>query len=304
MLVNKYNLGRRVLYRLYWAVPALRLLKRLPLANKTEKLKGIVHRRKQELAEAMAATGRHPLFEHIEIETFNRCNGECGFCPVNRHLDTRPAARMSEEMFKSIIDQLRALDYRGIVYPYSNNEPLLDTRIVDFVAYTRESLPKAKIYFYTNGTLLTLEKYRQLVDLVDDFTINNYCSDFRYPPHVLEIHEFAEKTPGLDRKTKVVMRYRQEIMTSRGGQSPNKLDILSKTLPVGCLLPARQVVVRPDGKLSLCCNDALGTMTLGDLTKESLADAWWGERYREIRERILNGRDAFELCRRCDTPHL
>lgn len=28
------------------------------------------------------------------------------------------------------------------------------------------------------------------------------------------------------------------------------------------------MVVRPDGKVSLCCNDALGTMTLGDLTKE------------------------------------
>ena len=303
MLVNKYTLRRRMMYRLFRLVPVSRLLKRASLPFKVRKLQGIVEFRKGQLAAAMEAEGRHPVFSHIEIETLNRCNGECAFCPVNRHIDPRPPLRMTDEMFRSIIDQLRDLDYRGAVYPYSNNEPFLDIRIFDFVAYARERLPGARIFIYSNGLLLDREKYLRLIPLVDDFTINNYCDDFKLADNVREIHELASADPELNRKTKVVMRYRQEIMTSRGGQSPNKLDILSRTLPVGCLLPSRQVVVRPDGRLSLCCNDALGKMTLGDLRRESLAGIWWGEKYADIRNRVLEGRGALDLCRQCDTLH-
>ena len=303
MLVNKYTWWRRMTYRLYRALPATRLIKRASLPMKVKKLQRLVDARRAELAAEVATGGRHPLFSHIEIETINRCNGECGFCPVNRHIDPRPAQRMTDELFRSIIDQLHDLDYRGAVYPYSNNEPLLDTRIFDFVAYARERLPNALLFIYSNGLLLTPEKYLRLAPLVNYFTINNYCNDFKLRDNVREIHELASRDPALDAKTRVVMRYQQEIMTSRGGQSPNKLDILPETLPVGCLLPARQVVVRPDGKLSLCCNDALGKITLGDLTTESLADAWWGARYVDIRKRVLDGRDALDLCRHCDTLH-
>lgn len=31
-----------------------------------------------------------PLFKNIEIETINRCNGSCSFCPVNKKENQRP----------------------------------------------------------------------------------------------------------------------------------------------------------------------------------------------------------------------
>ena len=42
----------------------------------------------------------------VEIETLNRCNNDCSFCPVNRHDDTREFHKMSENMFYNIIEQL------------------------------------------------------------------------------------------------------------------------------------------------------------------------------------------------------
>lgn len=36
-----------------------------------------------------------PLFEEIEIETLNRCNGKCSFCPVNVNEPQRPYHKMS-----------------------------------------------------------------------------------------------------------------------------------------------------------------------------------------------------------------
>lgn len=79
---------------------------------------------------------RIPLFSSIEIETMNRCNGKCTFCPVNHDIDPRKFSRMSEPLFQKIIDELKTLNYSGRLALYSNNEPFLDVRIEDFARYT------------------------------------------------------------------------------------------------------------------------------------------------------------------------
>ena len=38
------------------------------------------------------------MFHHIEIETINRCNGVCSFCPINCRIDPREKKVMSEEL--------------------------------------------------------------------------------------------------------------------------------------------------------------------------------------------------------------
>lgn len=63
------------------------------------------------------------LFDHVEIETINRCNGNCSFCPVSRKSDTRKMAKMSRNLFVNIIDQLGDIDYKGKLALFSNNEP-------------------------------------------------------------------------------------------------------------------------------------------------------------------------------------
>lgn len=89
---------------------------------------------------------RIPLFSSIEIETMNRCNGKCTFCPVNHDIDPRKFSRMSEPLFQKIIDELKTLNYSGRLALYSNNEPFLDVRIEDFARYARSALPRACIY--------------------------------------------------------------------------------------------------------------------------------------------------------------
>ena len=61
------------------------------------------------------------------------------------------------------------------------------------------------------------------------------------------------------------------------------------------------MVIRPDGKISLCCNDALGQMTMGDLTQEKLIDIWRGEKYVELRNDLLKSRKNVKLCYNCDS---
>ena len=56
------------------------------------------------------------------------------------------------------------------------------------------------------------------------------------------------------------------------------------------------MIIRPDGKVSLCCNDAVGKYTLGDLTKESLMDIWYGQKFQMVRNCIYEGRKNMGEC--------
>ena len=67
-----------------------------------------------------------------------------------------------------------------------------------------------------------------------------------------------------------------------------------------CTLPYKQMIVRPDGKISLCCNDALGKMSLGDLTMQTVVEAWNSPEYRRVRALLAGGREKIKLCEYCD----
>ncbi len=243
-----------------------------------------------------------PLFNHVEIETINRCNGICSFCPVNRNADPREKAVMSEELFKDIIRQLEELQYSGRITTFSNNEPLLDDRIIEFNRYAREHLPKARIHMYTNGTLFTLDKFKALVEVLDELIIDNYNQELQLIPPVKEIVDYCEAhlELKLNKKVTVVLRKPQEILTSRGGDAPNRKD-LREYPDDRCLLPFKQMIIRPTGQVSLCCNDALGKWTLGDITKESIIDVWYGTKFTKVREALYKGRKYCGNCRYCDT---
>ena len=51
-----------------------------------------------------------------------------------------------------------------------------------------------------------------------------------------------------------------------------------------------QMIIRPSGEVSLCCNDAYGQITLGNVTQQTLEEVWFGEDYKRIRAAIRRGR--------------
>lgn len=241
-----------------------------------------------------------PLFSFVEIETINRCNGICSFCPVNQKADPRPKAVMSKDLFERIIGQLEELDYGGELALFSNNEPLLDERIVDLHKYAREHLPKARIHLYTNGTLLTIPKFEALIQYLDELVIDNYQQELRLIRPSREIIEYVEAHPDLREKVTVVLRKPYEILTSRGGDAPNRTQMVSYAEET-CALPFQQLIIRPDGKVSLCCNDPLGRCTLGDLTEGALLDVWYGPQFQMVRKCLAEGRKNWKHCEYCDT---
>lgn len=240
------------------------------------------------------------LFDHIEIETINRCNGNCSFCPVSRKKDPREKAVMTTELFQKIVAQLAKINYSGRFTTFSNNEPLLDDRLIEFNRYAREKLPNARMHLFTNGTLLTIDKFIALINILDELIIDNYQQELKLIKPCQEIEAYCKEHPELCKKVTIVLRKPNEILTSRGGNAPNRKQIPDYSKD-RCILPFRQMIVRPDGKVSLCCNDAIGKYTLGDLNQESLLDVWYGPKFQMVRKCLYEGRKNWGDCRHCDT---
>jgi len=240
-----------------------------------------------------------PMFTSIEIEVINRCNGECPFCPVNKYADIRKIKRMDENLFKKIIDELGEMNYSGRLALHSNNEPFLDSRIIEFAKYAREHVPDAFIYMYTNGTLLTLQKFYAIIPFLDKIVIDNYNDELKLHKNVQAIDDYCKQHREISRKVEIHLRKVHEVLDTRGGQSPNNHK--RKTIKMSCVLPYKQLVVRPDGKTSLCCNDPYGKNTMADLNKMTLKEAWYSDRYEKVRKSLRRGRSAVRLCRYCDT---
>ena len=241
------------------------------------------------------------LFKLIELETINRCNSLCQFCAANASAPQRPKKYMSDELLHKIVQELKALDYRGQVCMYSANEPFLDPNIIERVKYTKRNLPNAKINITTNGTLLTLEKYLDVIEFVDEFIVNNYTTERGLRENLQEIVDYCKEHPEKDYKEKTSIRIRKidEKLAARAGNSPNRTDAMALD-GHACALVYQEMVIAPDGKVKLCASDVMGECIVGDVSRDSLVDVWYGETMNSIREKLLDGRKNVEICAKCD----
>ncbi|MBQ1355453.1 MAG: SPASM domain-containing protein [Solobacterium sp.] len=242
-----------------------------------------------------------PMPHVVNIETINRCNSECEFCSANIHAERRPFMKMDENLYYSVIDQLADWGYKGHLTLYGNNEPFLDTRLVDFHKYAREKLPDSFIFCSTNGLMLTVKKVKELQPYINQLIINNYGLEMKLHENVQEVYDYIKSHPEefKDLDVQIQMRYIKEVLTNRAGSSPNK-QATEKVITEPCLLPFTDIWITPNGKVGLCCCDNFEVTDFGDLNTTPLKDIWNSEKMKEMRMQIANGRQNYPFCKHCD----
>lgn len=248
-----------------------------------------------------SASGELPYPLVVNLETINRCNSTCAFCTANKYADKRPLKKMDEGLFKSIIDQLADWEFKGHLTLYGNNEPWIDTRIVEFHKYCREKLPDSFIFMSTNGLLLDINKVKAIVPYVNQLIINNYCTDMKLHDNIKIIYEYVKSHPDEFKDVEILiqMRYMDAVLTNRAGSAPNKKNS-TKVIKETCLMPFTDMFIFPDGRMGICCCDNFEVTTLADLNVTPLKEAWNSEKYREIRKKIQDGRQHYDFCKYCD----
>jgi len=237
----------------------------------------------------------------VNIETINRCNSTCAFCTANVHAEKRPLMKIDDNLYRSIIDQLADWGYKGHLTLYGNNEPWLDTRIVEFHKYAREKLPDSFIFMSTNGLILDIDKVNQIKPYINQLIINNYSMEMKLHPNLQKIYDYVKAHPEeyKDLDIQIQMRYLQEVLTNRAGSAPNK-KATEKVIKETCLLPFTDAWIMPNGKLGLCCCDNYEVTDFGDLNTTPLKEAWSSPKIMAARKAIAEGRQEYKFCKYCD----
>jgi radical SAM protein with 4Fe4S-binding SPASM domain len=237
----------------------------------------------------------------VSIETINKCNNSCSFCPANKNADSRPFMKMDIKLFKKIISDLKNWNYSGYISVYVNNEPFMDDRIVDFYKYIKEEIPNAQTLLFTNGLLLTLDKFKNIYKYIDTLIINNYNTKPKLHDNIREIYKYVKENDSHFESINIniQLRYINEVLTNRAGNSPNK-RIANKIQTELCLLPYTDLTIYPNGTVGLCCSDAKEVTNYGNLSEISIQDIWNSTQLKTIRENIKLGRDGNSFCKFCD----
>ncbi len=295
MSVKYHNFGGVIGWNLQKYFPNLSSDSYLKLQRSTR------NKLQQEYIDYFLSTEEPPMPLVVNLETINRCNSTCSFCTANKNAEKRPYKRMEDSLFYSIIDQLADWGYTGHLTLYGNNEPFLDTRIVEFHKYCREKLPHSFIFLSSNGLLLTVDKVKEIIPYVNQLIINNYCRDMKLHDNVKEIYEYAKSHPEefKDVELLIQMRYMDAVLSNRAGSAPNKTNDI-KIIKETCLMPYTDMFIFPDGRMGICCCDNFESTTLADLTKTPLKEAWNSPQYQKLRKDIRTSRADYTFCKYCD----
>lgn len=90
----------------------------------------------------------------------------------------------------------------------------------------------------------------------------------------------------------------EEIQYRRYQADPNGLKV-NNLIKNRCWRMWHSCVVTWDGKVVPCCFDKDARYVMGDLNRNSLQQIWFGERYQQFRQKILNSRSAIDICSNC-----
>lgn len=132
-----------------------------------------LNRFRKEHARPLADQLPLPMPETLHIDPTNACNFRCTFCPTAdpKLLASvkRPKGLMEYELFCKIIDDVREMVQAcgrrlTLLHLYKDGEPLLHKRFPDMVVYAKNAQVADTVGTTTNGSLLTEELCRRLVD--------------------------------------------------------------------------------------------------------------------------------------------
>ena len=233
-------------------------------------------------------------FIQINIETNTICNRTCHFCLYGIRNDV-PANPMLASLFFRIIDQLAEMSFAGRLSLFSTNEPLTDKRIYEFIRYANLMLPDCYHTLVSNGDLLNRERLDRLFESgLDLLLLNSY--DDKALRNNQDLYEYVHSQyPGK------ILHTDRTVYTDWVGRAGHIAKYAKSPVKGFCDLPNYALYINPMGKVLSCCHDFEEENVVGDLTRQTIKQIWYGVEFNKLRWSLNQGdRSVSELCERCD----
>ena len=257
---------------------------------------------KKQLARSGLVDPFKSLFKEIEFETTSYCNRKCNYCP-NVEYERFGADSdffMPENIFKTLIQQLKDMQFEGKIAPHLYGEPLIDPRMVEWIAYMRKHLPSSKLKIVTNGDYLTENKYKALRSAgLDVLFISKHSKKLKKATlkllDSLSKDELEEHIVLNDFYTD--FNDDQSMFTNRGGDI--EIEKKQNSLPPIWCGYATYPVINTFGDIVLCCQDYQNLYISGNIMERHLHDIWWDPKNINLRRRIFQGYYDLDICQNC-----
>ncbi len=276
-----------------------------------------------------------PKNNDMRFEVSTKCNYRCVICPHGSL--TRAKETMSLEVFKKIFDRLvtETDQYETLTFP-GMGEPLLDPTLEEKIAYARQRKPGIAVLILTNGSLLTLKKFKVFEALgVASIRVSLYGTD---PESYGQVHGIngQEMYPRIEENLLAICRAKtitQLLLTYNVVDGKNdrvlkewidlwkdKVDLLEVWRPhnwvdykkfrplqsqmtKSCGRPfTGPLQIQVDGTVNMCCFDFDGKLTIGDLKTQTLAEIFAMPFFQKIQQCHARGLYSASglICEHCD----
>jgi 2-deoxy-scyllo-inosamine dehydrogenase (SAM-dependent) len=226
----------------------------------------------------------------VELEVNSRCNRACPYCPVSILPVPKAPRYIDRVVLSRVLAELREIEFDGRFSFHFYNEPLLNKDLEEIVRQVRAALPAAKLTLYTNGDLLTEDRYHALIEAGIDLLF--------VTSHSLKVHP--------ERPKQEVHFPKELTLTNRGGILTDLPGPSAETLAAPCFAPAEMLIVTVTGEVVQCYEDARRENVMGNLVTQSLHEIWHGEEFVRLRHALAAGNraGAAAICQKCsNTAH-
>lgn len=258
----------------------------------------------------------------IQIELAEGCNLRCSFCGLNgiRGRENNVKAMSVNHAF-IIAERIREADWHPRIEFAMHGEPSLNPNFIQILKEFRLRLPKGSHMMMTSNGAGFVKNPTQLVDEVvaevnvlalDDYENVNLVPKIlehykgNYPPKFYPAE--PEANPHRRRKIQehdfVIV---QDISEATKGTHSTLNNHAGCGAPKNgngqgkrCAKPFRELSIRWDGSIAICCNDWRGYYKCGNAIHQSLEEIWQGEAFVAARRKLYHGLRDFGPCAGCD----
>lgn len=260
---------------------------------------------KKLLAKAEIINPFSKIFNEIEFETLSYCNRKCHYCP---NIDFERFGEdndffMKEEVFKTLIEQLKNISWSGRIAPHLYGEPMSDPRLARWMKHAKDNLPGSTVKIVTNGDYLNHNTYAELIDSgVDVIYLSKHSK--RFKKKCIELLDSLSKEE-IDKNFVITDFYTdfksedQSQFTNRGGDIDLKEKAVSKkSQPINCGY-VTYPVINTYGDIILCCQDFQNNYVCGNIMERSIDEIWFDPENIRLRKRIFKYKFDLKICQDC-----
>jgi radical SAM protein with 4Fe4S-binding SPASM domain len=281
---------------------------------------------KMKTKRVLSENWRQPPPFALQVELVEGCSLRCGFCGLNGIREPLGSGHnllkfMEERTVDVLINRLKDEHWLPRIEFAMHGEPSLHPGLTPMLGMFRGSLPdRAHLMMTSNGSGFMKDPTRTIDDALKSLNVLalDWYENVSIVPRIIEYYGGAHRILYYPQDLNANPHRRRQAgehdlvivqdieVASRGTHStlnnhcgcgaPTNADAQGKR----CAKPFREMSVRWDGSVAVCCNDWRGVLPIGNVHDSTLEEIWNHEVMRAARRHLYHGLRTFAPCQGCD----